>query len=105
MVNRFDIWLVALDPVIGSEITKTRPCVILSPDEMNRYLNTVIAAPMTRTCKGWPTRQPVEFQQKQGEVALDQLRTLSKKRLIRKIGHLPEEVHASLLARLQEMFA
>ena len=105
MVNRFDIWLVALDPVIGSEIAKTRPCVILSPDEMNRHLNTIIAAPMTRTCKGWPTRHPIIFEGKKGEIALDQLRTLSKRQLIRKVGYLPEETHGPLLARLQEMFA
>ncbi|WP_294946402.1 type II toxin-antitoxin system PemK/MazF family toxin [Sulfurivirga sp.] len=105
MVSRFDIWLVALDPVIGSEIAKTRPCVILSPDEMNRYLNTVIAAPMTRTCKQWPTRQPIVFAEKEGEIALDQLRTLSKKRLIRKLGHLPEHFQDPLLARLREMFS
>ncbi len=105
MVSRFDIWLVTLDPIIGSEIAKTRPCVILSPDEMNRHLNTVIAAPMTRTCKAWPTRQPVVFANKQGEIALDQLRALSKKRLARKLGRLPEPFRAPLLARLREMFA
>lgn len=95
----------ALDSTLGSEIVKARPCVILSPDEMNRPLKTVIAAPLTRTCKNWPTRYPITFSGKQGEVALDQIRTLSKQRLVKRLGQLPHQDHASILSILREMFS
>jgi len=103
--KRFEIYLVALDPVMGSEIAKTRPCVILSPDEMNGPLNTVIIAPMTRSHKQWPSRIVVTFQKKGGDIALDQIRTVSKKRLLKKLGTLSSHYHAELLQRLQDMFS
>lgn len=83
MVNRFDVYLVALDPTLGSEIKKTRPCVVISPDEMNRHLNTVIIAPLTSTRKKYPTRVGLSFQGKKGDIVLDQIRTVDKKRLVK----------------------
>lgn len=85
-VRRFDVCLVNLDPTIGSEIQKTRPCAIVSPDEMNRPLATIIIAPMTTQGKLYPTRIPVQFGGKSGRVVLDQLRTVDKTRLARHLG-------------------
>ncbi len=84
VVDRFDIYIVSLDPTHGSEIKKTRPCVVISPDEMNYNINTVIIAPMTSSSKKYPTRVPIEFQGKKGQVVLDQIRTVDKVRLIKK---------------------
>lgn len=102
---RFDIWLIALDPTLGSEIHKTRPCVVVSPDEMNARLTTVIVAPMTTRRRSWPTRVPLVFQKKAGEIVLDQIRTIDRARLVRKLGALDEDTAAVVLALLQEMFA
>ncbi len=104
VVNRFDIYLVSLDPTRGSEIKKTRPCVVISPDEMNHNIKTIIIAPMTSTIKKYPTRTPVEFQGKKGKVVLDQIRTVDKARLIKKIGRLKKNTYKKVLATLQEMF-
>lgn len=101
---RFHIYLVALDPTRGSEIRKTRPCVVVSPDEINRNLNTVVVAPMTTTVRPYPTRIGVRFAGKQGFAALDQVRTIDKARLIRKLGELPEPVARQVSAGLVEMF-
>ena len=87
-VEQYSIWLVNLDPTIGAEIRKMRPAVIISPNEMNEVLNTVIIAPMTTKIRNWPTRVKIEFQGKQGEIALDLIRTIDKRRLVKHLGKL-----------------
>lgn len=104
-VKRFDVFLVNLDPTIGSEIKKTRPCVIISPDEMNRHIRTVIVAPMTTKGRDYPTRVACKFQGKQGQVVLDQIRTVDKARLTRKLGRLTAKTAQDVLATLAEMFS
>lgn len=104
-MNQLNVYLVALDPTLGSEIQKTRPCVIVSPDESNRHLATVIVAPMTTKGRGYPTRVPCRFQGKRGQVVLDQLRTLDKIRLVKRLGRLGPAVQEQVLATLAEMFA
>jgi len=105
MVNlRFDVYLIDLDPTRGHEIKKTRPCVVVSPDEMNRYIGTVIVAPMTTKGRPYPTRVPVHFGKKDGLVVLDQIRTVDKERLVKKLGRLDEETCKAVLRTLQEMF-
>ncbi|GAB3729421.1 type II toxin-antitoxin system PemK/MazF family toxin [Spirosoma lituiforme] len=104
VVNRFDVWLVSLDPTKGSEIAKTRPCVIISPDPVNRYLNTVIIAPLTSTQKPYPTRVDCQFDGRDGQVALDQVRTIDKSRLLKKIGQLGDAVSQQLCTTLVAMF-
>jgi mRNA interferase MazF len=105
VVNRFDVYLVNLDPTVGSEIKKTRPCVIVSPDEMNQYIRTVIVAPMTTKGRSYPTRVPCRFQRKDGQVVLDQLRTVDKARLVRRLGRLDARTQPKVTAGLQEMLA
>jgi len=105
VVKRFDVYLVSLDPAIGSEIKKTRPCVIVSPDEMNGALNTVIAAPMTTTIRRYPSRVQTTFQNKKCEIVLDQLRAVDKKRLVKKLGSIHHSAATKVLQVLQEMFA
>lgn len=105
MVSRFDVYLVNLDPTVGKEIKKTRPCVIVSPDEMNRYVRTVIVAPMTTKRRSYPTRVSLRFQRKDGQVVLDQLRTVDKARLVRRLGRLDGRTQPKVLAGLAEMFA
>jgi mRNA interferase MazF len=105
VVRRFDVFLVNLDPTIGSEIKKTRPCVVISPDEMNRWIRTVIIAPMTTKGRRYPTRIDCYFQGKAGQVALDQIRTVDKTRLIRKLGQLQAEEQQEVLTILAEMFS
>lgn len=104
-MKRFDVYLAALDPTLGSEIRKTRPCLIVSPDEANRYLVTVIVAPMTTKGRNYPTRIPCRFQGKQGHVVLDQLRTIDKVRLVRRLGRISPSTQTAVLAALAEMFA
>jgi mRNA interferase MazF len=104
-VRRFEIYLVALDPTRGSEIRKTRPCLVVSPDEINRHLSTVIVAPMTTTRRGYPTRIASAFGGKEGEVALDQLRTVDRTRLIRRLGEVDEALAREVADRLVAMFA
>jgi mRNA interferase MazF len=104
MVNRFDVYLVALDPTLGSEIKKTRPCVVISPDEMNRHLNTVIIAPLTSTRKNYPTRVGLSFQGKKGDIVLDQIRTVDKKRLVKKLGEVSGKAQSETSRLLVEMF-
>ena len=103
--KRGDVVLVTLDPTRGSEIRKTRPCVVVSPDELNRYLRTVIVAPMTTGGHAYPWRVPCRFQQRGGFIALDQLRTVDRDRLSRKLGRLAPAALSSTLALLQELFA
>lgn len=105
VVKRFEIYLVNLDPTVGSEIKKTRPCVIISPDEMNRHIATVIVAPMTTKGNAYPTRVSCEFEGKKGQVVLDQLRTVDKKRLAKWLGELEQGTQKQALAILAEMFA
>jgi mRNA interferase MazF len=102
---RFDVFLVALDPTVGSEIQKIRPCVVISPDEMNQHLATVIIAPMTTSGKQYPTRIPVNFDGKDGYIVLDQIRTVSKLRLIEKLGSIEAIEQKAVLGALVEMFA
>src|SRR6266702_3870934 len=106
MVNkRFDVYLVNLDPTVGSEIRKARPCLVISPDEMNRYIATVIVAPMTTKGRDYPTRVQCAFKGKDGQVVLDQIRTIDKSRLIQKLGRIDKQTHDEVLAVLAEMFA
>jgi len=105
LVKRFEIYLVNLDPTIGSEINKTRPAVIISPDEMNDSLRTIIIAPMTTTVKGYPSRIAISFDSKIGEIALDQIRSIDKRRLIKKLGKVKPKISEELCARIKEIFA
>jgi mRNA interferase MazF len=105
VAKRFDVFLVNLDPTIGSEIQKTRPCVIVSPDEMNRYISTVIIAPMTTRGRIYPTRVICQFQGKDGQIVLDQIRTVDKSRLVKKIGQISEDEQREVFDILAEMFA
>jgi mRNA interferase MazF len=105
VVKRFDVFLVSLDPTIGSEIRKTRPCVIISPDEMNRHISTVVIAPMTTRGNVYPSRISLTFQGKKGEVVLDHIRTVDKVRLVKRLGSLTESTAKSVSSRLVEMFA
>ena len=105
VVKRFDVFLIALDPTMGSEIKKTRPCLVISPDEMNAYISTVIVAPMTTKARSYPTRVSCRFRGKAGQVVLDQLRTVDKARLVRRLGRISDGVQAQILSALTEMFA
>ena len=105
VVRRFDVYLVNLDPTVGSEIKKTRPCLVVSPDEMNRHISTVIVAPMTTRGRDYPTRVPCRFQGKEGQVVLDQLRTVDKARLSKSLGRISALTQKRVLATLAEMFA
>ncbi len=99
-----EVWLVSLDPTRGSEIKKTRPCLVVSPNDMNQHLRTVIVAPMTTTQRAYPTRIGLTFRGKSGQVALDQLRAVDRVRLVRKIGTIPAKSAELVSAVLVEMF-
>lgn len=105
VVKRFDVYLVNLDPTMGSKIKKTRPCVVISPDEMNRYINTVIVAPMTTKGRDYPTRVACKFQSKQGQIVLDQIRTVDKARLVKRAGKVDGQTQTKVLSVLGEMSA
>lgn len=105
VARRFDVFLVRLDPTTGSEIQKTRPCLVISPDEMNRHLRTVIIAPMTAATRSYPTRVTCRFRQKSGQVALDQLRTVDQSRLVRRLGRVSAKPSRQALDVLCEMFS
>jgi len=105
VMKRFDVYLMNLDPTIGSEIRKTRPCLIISPDEMNRHIKTVTVAPMTSAGKDYPSRVPCNFRKKQGQIVLDQIRTLDKSRLIKKLGSIDSKAQLEVIATLQRLFA
>ena len=105
VVNRFDVYLINLDPTVGSEIKKTRPCVIISPDEMNRHIHTVIVAPMTTAGKEYPSRIACDFKEKKGHIVLDQIRTIDKKRLVKKLGSVDSETQLKIISVLQRLFA
>ncbi len=104
VIKRFDVYLITLDPTLGSEISKTRPCLVVSPDEMNRWIRTVIVAPMTTKGQSYPTRIPCEFQGKEGQIVLDQIRTVDKTRFVRRLGRLDATTQSQVLAALREMF-
>ena len=105
VIKRFEVYLVNLDPTLGSEIQKTRPCLVVSPDEMNEHINTVIIAPMTTKGRSYPTRVACQFQGKDGQVVLDQIRTIDKIRLVKKLGSIDPDVQSQVVSVLQEMFA
>ena len=104
-IKQFGVFLVNLDPTISSEIRKSRPCVIISPDEINRHIRTVIRAPMTTKGRTYPTRVPVRFSSKNGQVMLDQIRTIDKSRLMKPLGKLNKKQSDSILSVLGELFA
>jgi mRNA interferase MazF len=105
VVTRFDIFLINLDPTAGSEIKKARPCLIISPDEMNRFIKTVIIAPMTTAGKDYPTRVTCKFKDKVGQIVLDQIRTIDKTRLIKKLGTIDPNTQVEVITVLQKLFA
>jgi mRNA interferase MazF len=105
VVNRFEVYLVNLDPTQGHEIKKTRPCVVISPNEMNHNIATVIIAPMTSKSRHYPTRIPLTFQNKKGQIVLDQIRTVDKHRLVKRIGKISKTVSVNTLTVLREIFA
>jgi len=102
--ERFNVYLVNLDPTVGSKIQKTRPCVVISPDEMNRHPRTVIIAPITSTLCSYPSRIPVAFKGKQAHIALDQIRTVDKERLVTHWGLIVQETANHLCHTPLEMF-
>ena len=105
VVSRFDVFLVRLDPVEGHEIQKTRPCLVVSPDEMNRNIGTIIVAPMTTRGNLYPTRVPVTFQGKVGQIVLDQIRTVDRRRLVKRLGRVSDATTRKVPAVLGQMFA
>ena len=104
-VKRFDVYLVNLDPTIGHEIKEVRPCLIVSPDEINRFISTVLVAPMTTKGRNYPTRVKCVFQGKPGQIVLDQIRTVDKKKLVRWLGALSKKAQLEVIDILQEMFS
>ncbi len=105
MFSRFEVYFVNLDPTIGSEIKKTRPCVIISPNEMNHNISTVIIAPLTSKLRNYPTRVPCKVEGKQGQIVLDQIRTVDKIRLVKRIDTLNKLTQTKVLDVLKEMFS
>ena len=105
VIKRFDVYLVALDPTIGSEIQKTRPCVVISPDEMNRTIATVIIAPMTTRGRSYPSRVACGFAGKAGQIALDQLRAIDKRRLLKHLGQITLTAQQDVFQVLAALFA
>lgn len=104
VVKRFEVYLVNLEPTFGAEIQKTRPCLVISPDEMNRYIKTVIVAPMTTKGRSYPTRVLCKFDEKEGQIVLDQLRTVDKIRLVKRLGEVEKETQKEVLRVLAEVF-
>lgn len=105
VARRFEVFLVSLDPTLGSEIRKTRPCVVISPDEMNTRMLPVIVAPMTTATRPYPTRVACTFRRKRGQIVLDQIRTVDRARLVKRAGRLTEEQAAEVVRVLGAMFA
>ena len=104
-VRRFDVFLINLDPTVGHEIKETRPCLVLSPDEMNRHISTIIVAPMTTKGRNYPTRVKCTFQGKRGQIVLDQIRTIDRERLVKRLGKISKRAQMEVLRILQEMFS
>lgn len=105
VVRRFDVYLVTLNPTVGIEMQKTRPCLVLSPDVLNRQIGTVIIAPMTTHARAYPTRVRCQFDGKQGEVALDQLRAVDRRRLVKHLGTLDLSTQRRVLETIAALFA
>ena len=103
-INQYQIILVNLDPTIGSEIKKTRPCVVISPNEMNKYLNTIVIAPMTTSSKNYPTRIEIKHDNRIGWIVLDQIRTVDKQRIIKELGRLSKPEIKELKLVLKETY-
>ncbi len=104
VVKRFEVYLINLDPTQGREIQKTRPCLIISPDEMNRHIGTVLVAPMTTKVKDYPSRVSVIFESKKGQIVLDQIRTVDKSRLIKRLGQVDQDTAQKVCDVLDKMF-
>ncbi|MCK4296386.1 MAG: type II toxin-antitoxin system PemK/MazF family toxin [Candidatus Marinimicrobia bacterium] len=104
-MKRFDVYLINLDPTVGKEIKKTRPCLVISPDEMNEYISTVIVAPMTSRIRNYPSRVTCIFQGTKGQIVLDQIRTVDKIRLIKKLGVIDDQSQYEVIQILKEMFS
>jgi mRNA interferase MazF len=104
MVARFDVFLVGLDPTTGAEMKKTRPCLVISPDELNRHLRTVIVAPMTSRERSYPSRVAVSFEGKEGQIVLDQIRVIDRSRLQKRIGKIDSKTQKQVLTTLQALF-
>src|SRR5437588_6240909 len=102
-INRFEVYLINLDPTVGSEIRKTRPCLVVSPDEMNHHIRTVIVAPLTTRGQPYPTRVPCRFKGKDGQVVLDRIRAVDRARLVKKLGQLNGKTATAVLRVLREM--
>jgi len=105
MVRRFEIYWVNLDPTVGSEIKKLRPCLVISPDELNQNLNTVIVAPLTTSLRAYPSRLDLKFNGKKGQIVLDQIRTIDKSRLIEKAGSISSSTAKKIIDLLTEIFS
>jgi mRNA interferase MazF len=105
VVKRFDIWLIPLDPSLGSELQKTRPCIIVSPDEANRHLNTVVVVPMTSSPHRFASRVDIEFEGRLGQAATDQVRVIDKQRLLDRLGQTDRSTGANVLSGLREFFS
>jgi mRNA interferase MazF len=105
MVKRFDVYLVNLDPTVGHEIKKYRPCLVISPDELNRNISTVIVAPMTTKGRNYPTRVSCTFNDKKGQILLEQMRAVDKTRLIKRLGNVGSFVQAKIFSVLSELFS
>jgi len=103
VIKQYDIFLISLDPTIGHEIKKVRPCVIISPNEMNDHISMIIIAPITTRSHSYPTRIPIEFEDKKGWIVLDQIRALDKKRFVKKLGKLNDEAILNVKKIIQEM--
>ena len=105
VINRFDVYLVNLDPTVGSEIKKTRPCLVISPDEMNHHIRTVIVAPMTTKGKPYPSRVKCKFRGKSGLIVLDQIRTIDSNRIVSRLGRINKQTEVKVFDLLGEIFA
>jgi mRNA interferase MazF len=104
MVKRFEVWLTELNPTVGSEINKPRPCLIVSPDEANKFLHTVIIVPLTSSIKAYPTRINCQFGGKSGQLSLDQIRSIDKSRLTKKLGIMDKSTCKLTCALLETIF-
>jgi mRNA interferase MazF len=104
-VKRFEVYLVNLDTTVGHEIKKSRPCLVISPDELNRYISTVIVAPMTTKGRSYPTRVSCTFQGKEGQVVMDQIRTVDKIRLVKRLGKIDSQTQVEVFSVLSELFS
>ena len=102
-IKQYDVYLINLDPTIGFEIQKTRPCLVISPDEMNRNIQTIIIAPMTTKSHGYPTRVKITFKRKTGWIVLDQIRTVDSKKLVRRLGRVTDDTITKVKTVIKEM--